>query len=37
MFVADFPVLQVEKLELIDAVLNLCSYRHPENIVLPKG
>ncbi|KAI0240995.1 Integrator complex subunit 1 [Lamellibrachia satsuma] len=37
MSLPDFPVLQVEKLELIDAVLNLCSYHHPENIVLPKG
>ncbi|KAK7506750.1 hypothetical protein BaRGS_00002225 [Batillaria attramentaria] len=30
-------VLQVEKLEVIDALLNLCAYRYPENIILPKG
>ncbi|ESO87352.1 hypothetical protein LOTGIDRAFT_107278 [Lottia gigantea] len=30
-------VLQVERLELIDALLNLCTYRYPENITLPKG
>jgi integrator complex subunit 1 len=34
---ADFPVLQVERLELINALLNLCAYKHPENISLPKG
>ncbi|XP_064630438.1 integrator complex subunit 1-like isoform X2 [Lineus longissimus] len=32
-----FPVLQVERLELIDALLNLSTYHHPENITLPKG
>ncbi|KAH3871098.1 hypothetical protein DPMN_034292, partial [Dreissena polymorpha] len=30
-------VLHVARLELFDALLNLCSYRHPENIVLPSG
>jgi hypothetical protein len=30
-------VLQMEKLELVDALLNLCSYRHPTDITLPKG
>ncbi|XP_064607195.1 integrator complex subunit 1-like [Liolophura sinensis] len=30
-------VLRVERLEFIDALLNLCAYRHPENTVLPKG
>lgn len=30
-------VLQMERLELIDALLNLCSYRHPVDISLPKG
>ena len=30
-------VLHVEKLQLIDALLNLCAYRHPEKIALPKG
>ncbi|XP_048256851.1 integrator complex subunit 1-like [Haliotis rufescens] len=34
---AGMQVLQVERLELIDALLNLCAYRHPENIGLPKG
>ncbi|ELT96897.1 hypothetical protein CAPTEDRAFT_224526 [Capitella teleta] len=33
----DFSVLQIERLELIDALLNLCAYRYPENISLPKG
>ncbi|CAL1532926.1 unnamed protein product [Lymnaea stagnalis] len=28
-------VLQMERLEFIDALLNLCVYKHPENIVLP--
>lgn len=37
LFPLDFAVLQIERLELIDALLNLCSYRHPENISLPKG
>lgn len=30
-------MLQMEKLELVDALLNLCSYRHPTDITLPKG
>ncbi|KAL4240200.1 Integrator complex subunit 1 [Mactra antiquata] len=30
-------VIHVERLELFDALLNLCSYKHPENIVLPAG
>ncbi|XP_055874632.1 integrator complex subunit 1 isoform X1 [Biomphalaria glabrata] len=30
-------VLQMERLEFIDALLNLCVYKHPENIVLPSG
>lgn len=30
-------VLFVERLELFDALLNLCTYRHPENIALPAG
>ncbi|XP_060071544.1 integrator complex subunit 1-like [Ylistrum balloti] len=30
-------VLQMERLELVDALLNLCSYRHPTDISLPKG
>ncbi|VDI74206.1 integrator complex subunit 1 [Mytilus galloprovincialis] len=30
-------VLQMERLELIDALLNLCSYSHPVDITLPKG
>ena len=30
-------VLVVKRLELFDALLNLCSYRHPENIALPTG
>ena len=33
----NFPVLQMKRLEIIDVVLNLCAYRHPENIALPKG
>ncbi|MBN3285694.1 INT1 protein, partial [Polyodon spathula] len=27
----------VERIQLIDAVLNLCTYHHPENIQLPPG
>ncbi|KAL3877747.1 hypothetical protein ACJMK2_035409 [Sinanodonta woodiana] len=30
-------VLHVERFELVDALFNLCTYRHPDNIVLPKG
>ncbi|KAH9505267.1 Integrator complex subunit 1 [Bulinus truncatus] len=30
-------VLQMERLEFIDALLNLTVYKHPENIVLPAG
>ncbi|BFZ03172.1 hypothetical protein BsWGS_06208 [Bradybaena similaris] len=29
--------LRMERLEFIDALLNLCVYKHPENIVLPQG
>ncbi|CAG5115061.1 unnamed protein product, partial [Candidula unifasciata] len=29
--------LRIERLEFTDAVLNLCVYKHPENIVLPQG
>ncbi|KAJ8037540.1 Integrator complex subunit 1 [Holothuria leucospilota] len=32
-----FPVLKIERLELIDALLNCCSYHYPENISLPEG
>ncbi|CAH1794337.1 unnamed protein product [Owenia fusiformis] len=32
-----YEVLHVDRLELIDALLNLCAYHHPDNIVLPKG
>ncbi|PIK57572.1 Integrator complex subunit 1 [Apostichopus japonicus] len=32
-----FPVLRIERLQLIDALLNSCSYHHPENISLPEG
>ncbi|XP_055507319.1 integrator complex subunit 1 isoform X2 [Leucoraja erinacea] len=35
--VADLQVLHVERVQLIDAVLNLCTYHHPENIQLPPG
>ncbi|XP_031422445.1 integrator complex subunit 1 isoform X2 [Clupea harengus] len=35
--VADLGVLKVERIQLIDAVLNLCTYHHPENITLPAG
>ncbi|XP_074651067.1 integrator complex subunit 1-like [Tubulanus polymorphus] len=31
------PVLNVERLEFFDAVLNACTYHHPENIALPRG
>lgn len=27
----------MERIQLIDAVLNLCTYHHPENIQLPAG
>ncbi|XP_057603817.1 integrator complex subunit 1 isoform X2 [Hippopotamus amphibius kiboko] len=33
----DLDVLKVERVQLIDAVLNLCTYHHPENIQLPPG
>ncbi|MGH0125925.1 UNVERIFIED_CONTAM: hypothetical protein FKN15_040150 [Acipenser sinensis] len=33
----DLDVLRVERIQLIDAVLNLCTYHHPENIQLPPG
>lgn len=33
----DLHVLRVERIQLIDAVLNLCTYHHPENIQLPAG
>ena len=35
--VSDVEVLKVERIQLIDAVLNLCTYHHPENIQLPPG
>ncbi|XP_038064280.1 integrator complex subunit 1-like [Patiria miniata] len=37
LYAEDFPVLKVERIQLIDAVLNLCAYHHPENIQLPQG
>uniref|UniRef100_A0A3B3QNR6 Integrator complex subunit 1 n=1 Tax=Paramormyrops kingsleyae TaxID=1676925 RepID=A0A3B3QNR6_9TELE len=33
----DLEVLRVERIQLIEAVLNLCTYHHPENIQLPAG
>lgn len=30
-------VLQMDNLEMFNALLNLSTYHHPENIVLPKG
>ncbi|KAK3090472.1 hypothetical protein FSP39_012133, partial [Pinctada imbricata] len=30
-------VLRFERLELVDALFNLCTYRHPTDISLPKG
>lgn len=36
-FITDLEVLKVERMQLIDAVLNLCTYHHPENIQLPAG
>ncbi|CAL8303109.1 unnamed protein product [Merluccius merluccius] len=33
----DLDVLRVERIQLIDAVLNLCTYHHPENIQMPAG
>ncbi|XP_030067172.1 integrator complex subunit 1 [Microcaecilia unicolor] len=33
----DVDVLRVERIQLLDAVLNLCTYHHPENIQLPQG
>ncbi|KAK1162914.1 hypothetical protein AOXY_G17905 [Acipenser oxyrinchus oxyrinchus] len=35
--IRDLDVLRVERIQLIDAVLNLCTYHHPENIQLPPG
>ncbi|XP_063229314.1 integrator complex subunit 1 isoform X2 [Bacillus rossius redtenbacheri] len=32
-----FPMLQVDKVDIIDLVFNLTAYRHPENIDLPQG
>ena len=31
------PFLSVSRLELLDAVLNLCAYHHPKDIILPAG
>ncbi|KAJ7992420.1 hypothetical protein DPEC_G00278360 [Dallia pectoralis] len=36
-YTTDLDVLRVERIQLIDAVLNLCTYHHPENIQLPGG
>ncbi|XP_053327489.1 integrator complex subunit 1 [Spea bombifrons] len=33
----DLEVLKIERIQLLDAVLNLCTYHHPENIQLPPG
>ncbi|XP_043945691.1 integrator complex subunit 1 [Protopterus annectens] len=33
----DIEVVKVERIQLIDAVLNLCTYHYPENIQLPAG
>ncbi|XP_007939442.1 integrator complex subunit 1 [Orycteropus afer afer] len=33
----DVEVLKVGRIQLIDAVLNLCTYHHPDNIQLPPG
>lgn len=33
----DFPALKMDRVEVMDILLNLCTYRHPENIALPKG
>ncbi|KAG9476970.1 hypothetical protein GDO78_002385 [Eleutherodactylus coqui] len=33
----DLEVLKIERIQLLDAVLNLCTYHHPENIQLPQG
>ncbi|XP_019493101.1 PREDICTED: integrator complex subunit 1 [Hipposideros armiger] len=33
----DVEVLKVERVQLLDAVLNLCTYHHPDNIQLPPG
>ncbi|XP_067009610.2 integrator complex subunit 1 [Anabrus simplex] len=32
-----FPLLQMDKLEIIDLVFNLSAYHHPDNINLPAG
>ncbi|XP_072029946.1 integrator complex subunit 1-like isoform X2 [Amphiura filiformis] len=38
LYAEDFPVLEVTRSsQLMDAVLNLCAYHHPENITLPQG
>lgn len=37
LWISDVEVLKVERIQLIDAVLNLCTYHHPENIQLPPG
>lgn len=33
----DFPVLEANKLEIIDFLFNMAEYHHPENIGLPVG
>lgn len=36
LYMEDFHVIQAERVELINAVFNLCAYHHPENITLPQ-
>jgi len=36
-FIVDFLAVKADRLEIMDILLNLCTYRHPENIALPKG
>ena len=36
-FCIDVPVIQVERLELIDALFHLSTYKHPDNVNFPKG
>lgn len=33
----NFPMLQADKLEIVDLLFNLSAYHHPDNINLPSG
>uniref|UniRef100_T1J830 Uncharacterized protein n=1 Tax=Strigamia maritima TaxID=126957 RepID=T1J830_STRMM len=33
----EFQVIQVDRIDIIDVLFNICAYRYPENISLPTG